>query len=305
VSVSVIGYKEEKDRSGAIYNYPFSIFHYPLIPRFVSWGIQLLGFGMMKRTFFAILSILFLNGSVFAQSPYEMSSRNEYILLGSGLGLSALAYSLDSKVQPLTANDLAALDRNNIIGFDRSASYNYSYLSAAFSDLLLYTVAVSPALLYLSPDVRKDAAQYTMMMAEMMMFTYSVTTIVKGAVQRIRPYAYNSSAPDDLRIEPDSRKSFFSGHASFTFASAMFLSETFSAYNPGSEYKGYVRAGALLLAATTSYLRYASGKHFPTDILTGAVVGSAIGYYVPQLHKKETETQVTYTPFAIQVMVPF
>jgi len=32
-------------------------------------------------------------------------------------------------------------------------------------------------------------------------------------------------------------------------------------------------------------LRYASGKHFPTDIITGALVGSAVGYFIPFLHR--------------------
>jgi membrane-associated phospholipid phosphatase len=31
-------------------------------------------------------------------------------------------------------------------------------------------------------------------------------------------------------------------------------------------------------------LRVAAGKHFPTDIIVGAVLGSAIGWLVPTLH---------------------
>jgi membrane-associated phospholipid phosphatase len=37
-------------------------------------------------------------------------------------------------------------------------------------------------------------------------------------------------------------------------------------------------------AAAVGGLRIAAGKHFPTDILAGAAVGSLVGYLVPRLH---------------------
>ena len=45
------------------------------------------------------------------------------------------------------------------------------------------------------------------------------------------------------------------------------------------------RAGAALAPATVGFLRVKGGKHFPTDVLTGLVVGAATGYLVPRLHK--------------------
>ena len=40
------------------------------------------------------------------------------------------------------------------------------------------------------------------------------------------------------------------------------------------------------MAAATAYLRVAAGKHFYTDVLTGAIVGSAIGLLIPYLHRR-------------------
>ena len=40
-------------------------------------------------------------------------------------------------------------------------------------------------------------------------------------------------------------------------------------------------------AATTGYLRYAAGRHYPTDILVGAAMGAFVGYLVPSLHELE------------------
>ena len=43
-------------------------------------------------------------------------------------------------------------------------------------------------------------------------------------------------------------------------------------------------AALYALAATTGALRVAAHKHFPTDVLAGAALGSAIGWFVPQLY---------------------
>jgi membrane-associated phospholipid phosphatase len=92
-----------------------------------------------------------------------------------------------------------------------------------------------------------------------------------------------------MRLIPDSKHSFFSGHTSYTFSFAVFLSTTFANYNPDSSLKPYVWSTSLLLAATTGYLRLAAGMHYPTDIIAGAIVGSAIGYLIPLLHEKDDD----------------
>ena len=39
------------------------------------------------------------------------------------------------------------------------------------------------------------------------------------------------------------------------------------------------------MAAITSSLRVISGMHFLSDVLTGAAVGSLIGYLIPLIHE--------------------
>ena len=45
--------------------------------------------------------------------------------------------------------------------------------------------------------------------------------------------------------------------------------------------------GCYGLATAVSALRVASGKHWPTDVVAGAAVGSAIGWVVPFLHRTD------------------
>jgi len=109
--------------------------------------------------------------------------------------------------------------------------------------------------------------------------------VLKGITRRTRPFAYNEDAPIEDKQTPNARRSFFSGHTSVAFAMAVFLSTVYSDYHPNSDWKPFVWGVSLLAASTVGYLRYAAGKHFPTDIITGAVVGSALGYFIPFIHR--------------------
>ena len=49
------------------------------------------------------------------------------------------------------------------------------------------------------------------------------------------------------------------------------------------------------LATVTGLLRIASDKHYATDVVVGALVGSAIGYAVPTIHFALSSTDTTTT----------
>jgi membrane-associated phospholipid phosphatase len=100
---------------------------------------------------------------------------------------------------------------------------------------------------------------------------------------RYRPYAYAASGADFSSA--DIAASFPSRHATIAFASAVFAGYAFDEINPGSAWSPLVWASGLGLATATSALRVASGDHFPSDVLAGAVLGAACGYLVPLLHK--------------------
>ncbi|MBU1241038.1 phosphatase PAP2 family protein, partial [Myxococcota bacterium] len=44
------------------------------------------------------------------------------------------------------------------------------------------------------------------------------------------------------------------------------------------------------LAAAVAYLRIAGDKHYFSDVLTGAAIGTVMGVLVPLLHKKQSGT---------------
>jgi membrane-associated phospholipid phosphatase len=207
--------------------------------------------------------------------------------MGAIIRLTAVV--VDKSIQPLTLQEVNQLERGSINQFDRSAAYNYSKSASNTSDVMAVIALAAPAALLTDQSIRKDWKTITLMYLETYGWSRSVNELAKASVRRIRPFVYNPDAPLDRKLSSGSRKSFFSEHSSETFASAVFISTVYSDYNPNSEWKPYIWAGSLLTASVVGYLRYEAGAHFPTDILVGAIVGSAIGYTIPWMHRLNKE----------------
>lgn len=141
------------------------------------------------------------------------------------------------------------------------------------------------------------------MYAETIGLTLASKELLKHLVPRNRPYTYFDNAP--LKELSDWAKSFPSGHSAYAFAAATFTSYVFCKYNPDSKAKIPVCIGSYALAVGTSYLRIASGNHFPTDVIAGALIGTTIGYAVPAIHhllaKKNIEASVSPFSFLFRI----
>jgi membrane-associated phospholipid phosphatase len=101
--------------------------------------------------------------------------------------------------------------------------------------------------------------------------------IVKFSVGRQRPYAHFNPTTPDL----DDNVSFFSAHSALVCA--LVTSSGSIAHRRGYWTEPYIWAGGGVLALSTMYFRMAGDKHYFTDILTGASVGTAAGLLVPRL----------------------
>ncbi|MBI5325000.1 MAG: phosphatase PAP2 family protein [Ignavibacteriae bacterium] len=219
------------------------------------------------------------------ESPYKLDWTKDGIIIGSCIGLGAVSFILDHNVKPLTIDEFNNLNKNDINGFDRFATEKYSDNISKLSDYALGTAIASPLILVLSDKIIEDWFSIGIMYGENLMFSGFLSYLAKGTTQRVRPYAYNSEIPTVWKLNSDVKKSFFSGHTSIAFSSAVFLSVVYSDYFPDSDYKLYVWGGSLLLASGIGIMRIESGNHFPTDVIVGAIVGSASGYLIPYLHR--------------------
>ncbi len=241
----------------------------------------------MRKIFFILfLSAVMFNASFAAQSPYELYASQDNLLLGGAAVGGLTAWLLNGGIEPLTAEQIAALDREDINAFDRPATYNYSEHSADLSDWGLRLFIVLPAALMADAKMRSDAATVGMLYLETMALAGVATELTKVSVRRIRPYAYNPEVPLHDKMARDTRKSFFSGHTSTSFAAGVFFAKVFEDYYPESRWRPYVWAGSLGLASIVACWRVNAGRHFRTDVLVGALVGGTVAWLVPEMHKK-------------------
>ncbi len=247
------------------------------------------------------------------ESPYNLKTGREAVLLGAGVASYGAAFVFNKKLDAFTPAEVQQLNVLNITPhFDRRATANYSPSAARLSDVtLIADVALTGGVILASRRPQagegfftKDLYTVGVMYVETMLLTNGIKSTVKDAVERTRPFAYNAAAPLDDKLDKDARRSFYSGHASNAFATAVFAAEVFRHYHPNSKAKPWIWVGSLGLAAGTSYLRYEAGQHFPSDLLVGAAMGSLAGWGIPKLHQNRTGsaqsvlTNVTAMPWS-------
>ena len=139
------------------------------------------------------------------------------------------------------------------------------------------------------PDGWRGYGADFLVLAEVMAVNAGLNGLVKSAVRRPRPLVYDAdldAVPLADRLAPDAALSFYSQHSSTAFAMATAYSYLFMRRHPGSRLIAPVWLISEALATTTAALRVAAGKHFITDVFTGAVVGSALGLLIPYLHQR-------------------
>lgn len=108
---------------------------------------------------------------------------------------------------------------------------------------------------------------YVNAMAQNLWITANLTQTVKLLAQRQRPASFGSR---------DDNHSFFSGHSSITATAATTaLWYAYHVKNPNKWAKP-IAWTSVGLSVTTGILRIISGKHYPSDVITGFAVGTGV-----------------------------
>jgi len=250
---------------------------------------------------FCFVIIIIANQTSYSQKekfPYQLNYSSDIILLSGGLSLFLTDKYLENNVNIdyLSQGEILKLNKNQINSFDRSATSKWSPELEKTSDYLRNGLQTLPVLLVIPAIENKSWNNlFTLgtMYIEGFLLNQGITNNSKLIVQRKRPYLYNANISDEERFElgteETSYKSFFSGHTSNSFYNAVFISKVFTDIYGKSTWSYVVWGLTLSGAATTGYLRYESGMHYPTDIIVGAIVGSAVGYLIPVLHKRTND----------------
>jgi membrane-associated phospholipid phosphatase len=235
------------------------------------------------------LLLLLASASARADEPraFATNMRVEAPLVAVGGAL----WLVSELVKPVLAPDACRLCGRS--GLDRAVQQGLVWEDVRparrLSDALLFGIVPALSLgglLGLShrhgdkQTVRED----TLVLTETMVVASLLTQLTKYTVARERPFL-RTQREHGITVTHghDDNLSFFSGHTSLTFA--MVVGAASIASFRGYEQAPWVWGLGLPLAAFTGYLRIAADRHYFTDVLTGALVGSAIGALVPWLHR--------------------
>lgn len=131
------------------------------------------------------------------------------------------------------------------------------------------------------------------LISEAMAIASDATQIIKFAAGRERPFVHVLPAGEKARTATpaDNNTSFPSGHATLAFSVVTSSAEI--ATLRGYRYAPWIWRAGLPLASLTAYFRVAADRHYLSDVLVGAGVGSALGFAVPYLgHRNRTDRRI-------------
>lgn len=136
-----------------------------------------------------------------------------------------------------------------------------------------------------------DLALNALFVAQALVLALSLNQTVKFLAGRARPFAFRGASFPGTRHPEDENLSFFSGHATFAFA--LVAATATVAELRGYELSPWIWRLGLPLATGVALMRLSADKHYATDVLVGAAVGTAFGIFIPRgLHPRVANVDV-------------
>lgn len=176
----------------------------------------------------------------------------------------------------------------------RPASFDAQLAFRDTSDVLLgFSLAyafigdamVNATWLRRSPDV---GIQMALLDAEVAAIAFGAAQLTANVVSRERPYGRTCGTELDERssqcVTNDRYLSYFSSHATLTFAMAAVTCAHHNALGLSGSRSWIPCLSGFTLATTTAVFRIAADMHYASDVLTGAAVGTLVGFAVPAFH---------------------
>ena len=234
----------------------------------------------MHRGLFLVLGVVLAPRPIVGQAPaapYRVTWRD-----AASVGIGGVLYVLPGALGlPHGAPSCAPCDPGTLPGLDRWALHPLSETGDVASDVVLAGVAGFTAFAGLHGLQAQQWRGNFAVFASTASWTAATTEWLKVLVRRKRPVLYTSDAVA-AASDPESQQSLPSLHASLAFAAA-----TSYLVIARRQHLPHRMRNTLLLyagAVGVAALRVAAGKHFPTDVLASAALGSGIGWVVPTVH---------------------
>lgn len=218
---------------------------------------------------------------------YKLSLKKDATQIAFGAGMMGLSMVLANRSDDSNLSEINLLNSKDLFRIDRGAVNNYSSNAQLASDVILYSSISLPFVTYFSKKCRSDGGAIAIMALETALINNGITNILKASFNRYRPFNYNPNVALENKLRNSSRQSFVSGHTSNATSLAFLTARVLTDLHPYMERKYLVWTVAATIPAAIGYLRIEAGKHFPTDVIGGYIIGAAVGYFVPSMHLVE------------------
>ncbi len=230
--------------------------------------------------------------------PYEVTVGRSAAVTGAGLGFTAMSRVLPM-VQPretAAEHGPERLHRKDVNRIDRFFMNPYDEFLQNAGHATFFVTMLTPFPTILSREFG-EFFQLGVMLGQTVLLSYGTKETLLHFFPRFRPHAYYEDTPNRLQEDDGSRKSFFSGHSSHTFAVATFATIITRDLYPESRARFVVGGVGYGLAASVSAMRVAGGRHFLSDVVVGSAWGSLVGWAVPRIYRSDSgEDAVRVTP---------
>ena len=240
-------------------------------------------------------------------TPYKMDLQKEWPVLGAAATAAILPEVFKDHVKKSCPCDIA-----DVNGLDRgTAGRKNDGIDKVSTAAVVGAVASPYAAIFVDKRTWSDAVVDGFVTGEAILVNVAFNQVIKLAAHRPRPMIYGlQDLPEthDLLNKPDNYFSFYSQHTSVVFAAGVSYARTFALRHPQSRRRWLVYTAAIGGGATVASLRVLAGRHFPTDVMTGAAAGTSFGLLIPKLHRKSPTAAVSIVPTrsgaAVSVRLP-
>jgi len=228
-----------------------------------------------------------------ARPAYRL--RAEYDVPVLGIGFAFVAARMIRAQQPHVAYCAPRCDPAELNAFDRSTAGLWNPSWGIASNLGATAIGAAPVAYLLLDEEPLDALNDLVVIGESAAMAAAMSTLVSVTAARPRPFLYGDKAPNTERESTDASMSFISSHTSIAFAISTSTWLTYRRLHPGSATQWAVLGVGDAAATFVGVARVIAGRHFPTDVITAAVLGTSIGILVPAFHEAPVKVVPTAT----------
>lgn len=230
-----------------------------------------------------------------AKRTFDVDPVADGAVVGISLSLALILDKINSTGELRPQQISSDFDNSKLLGIDRVAvTQTVDSHASTYSNIGLYLAAAYAVIDPFLSGYREHSVQAGLadgvMYGESFSLSFAMTNMVKIAVRRPRPIAYQEAEahkndPTYSNSDTDSALSFFSNHASTVGALGATATYLAFARSPHTARPWITLAASVLLSTFVSYERVRAGAHFPTDVIAGTLAGAGVGVIVPHLHR--------------------